>query len=348
LAVQSGIAALGLVTMYATWQREPERAPGAVTVIDASKSDVTRIHYEDESTAVDFMPGDTGNDAGVWLHLVTKPKAETKPDAKTDTKTPPKPEPKTPPPPPPRDLKGADNAKHIYEQFAPLISMRAFGVLDANKLKEIGLDNPKRKLEVTVKGEVRRYDIGQPSVQAGGESFIRDQRDGRVYLMPRNMLMDLQNASHLVDRRLHAFEAIDYDRITLSAGGKQKEFVVIGRESPKTAGLANAKTPDKRDQTAKNWNDQLWRMFPSELLGKGEEPKDGKPTPVLKVTYNDGKKTVGWIEIGRIETTSGGVSEDAAPSGGELYARTEHTASWVKIPTGTQVLQDGQKLLAAP
>ena len=48
LAVQGGIAALGLITMYATWQREPERAPGAVTVIDASKSDVTRIHYEDD------------------------------------------------------------------------------------------------------------------------------------------------------------------------------------------------------------------------------------------------------------------------------------------------------------
>ena len=28
LAVQGGIAALGLVTVYATWQREPEHAPG--------------------------------------------------------------------------------------------------------------------------------------------------------------------------------------------------------------------------------------------------------------------------------------------------------------------------------
>jgi hypothetical protein len=357
LAVQGGIAALGLVTMYATWQRDPEHAPGAVTVIDASKSDVTRIHYEDETSAVDFTRGDTGDDAGIRLRLVTKPKPETKPDAakpdqtkpyqtKPDQKTAAKNEVKPPAPPPPRDLPGADNAKHVYDQFTPLTSLRAFGVLDAAKLKELGLDNPKRKLEVTVKGAVRRYDIGQPAVSTGGESFLRDTSDGRVYLMPRNMLMDLQNASHLVDRRLHAFEPADYDHIKLTSGGKQKEFVVIGRESPKTASLAPAKTPDKRDQTAKNWHDALWRLFPSELLGKGEEPPGGKVGVILKVEYSDGKKSVGWTEIGRVETGSG-VSEDAA-AGGELYARTEHTAGWSKVPAGGQVVTDAQKLLAAP
>ena len=36
-AVQSGLAALGLVVAYGTWQREPERAPGEVVVVDASK-----------------------------------------------------------------------------------------------------------------------------------------------------------------------------------------------------------------------------------------------------------------------------------------------------------------------
>ena len=82
LAVQGGLAVLGLLTVYATWQREPERAPGAVTVIDASKSDVTLVRYKDESTTVDLTPGKTGDEDGVWLHLVTKPKPEAKPDPK--------------------------------------------------------------------------------------------------------------------------------------------------------------------------------------------------------------------------------------------------------------------------
>ena len=33
---------------------------------------------------------------------------------------------------------------------------------------------------------------------------------------------------------------------------------------------------------------------------------------------------------------------------GEIYARTEHTAGWVKIPSGGQILPDAQKLIAAP
>ena len=343
LGVQAGIAIVGLATVYATWQREPERAPVAVTVFEASKSDVTLVHYEDDATAVDLTRGKTGDEDGVWLHLVTKPKAE---PAKPDPKAPPKPATPPAPTPPPRDLPGADTAKKLYDQFAPLTSMRAFGVLDAAKLKEIGLDNPKRKLSITVKGAVRTYEIGQPAAQSAGEAFLRDTRDGRVYLMPRNILAELQNAHHLVDRRLHAFELTDFDRVKLSAGGKQKELVTSGRESPKTIAFAFAKTPDKKDQTAKNWHDALWRLFPTEILGKGEEPPTGKVgAPLLRVEYTERGKSVGWIEIARSETSSG-ASDD--PGTGDLYARTEHTAGWVKIPSGGQIVPDAHKLIAAP
>jgi hypothetical protein len=348
LAVQGGLAVLGLVTVYATWQREPERAPGAVTVIDASKSDVTMIHYEDDATAVDLTRGKTGNEAGVWLHLVTKAKTEAKPNPHADPKAPAKPPAKPAPTPPPRDLPGAESAKKLYDQFAPLTSLRAFGVLEANKLKELGLDNPKRKLDVTVKGAVRRYEIGQPAAQTTGEAFLRDTRDGRVYLMPRNILSELQNASHLVDRRLHAFELADFDRIKLSAGGKTKEFAHVGRESRTTSGFAPVKSPDKRDQTAKNWHDALWRVFPTELLGKGEEPTAGKVTVVLRVDYTEDNGSVGWIEIGRTPEPGSGMSDDAAAPTGEIYARTEHTAGWAKLPSGGQIVPDAQKLIAAP
>jgi hypothetical protein len=345
LAVQGGIAVLGLVTVYATWQREPERAPGAVEVIDASKSDVTLIHYEDDATSVNLTPGKIGDDDGVWLHVVTKPKPEAKPDpakpdhAKPDQKT----SEKQTPPPPPRDLPGADNAKHLYEQFAPLVSPRAFGVLDAAKLKELGLDKPTRTVDVTVKGAVRHYEIGQPSNQPGGESFLRDTRDGRVYLMPRTVLSDLQNSQHLVDRRLHTFELTEWDHFKVSSGGKEKEFVSVGRESPKTIGIAAAKTPDKKDQTAKNWHDALWRLFPTELLGKGEDPANGKVNVSLRVEYSERGKKIGWVEIGHVETASGSPDDTS-----NLYARSEHTAGWVKIPSGGQLIPDAQKLIAAP
>ena len=55
-AIQGGLAALGLLLAHFTWQREPEHAPGSVTVIDATKNDVARVHYADDKNTVDFGP----------------------------------------------------------------------------------------------------------------------------------------------------------------------------------------------------------------------------------------------------------------------------------------------------
>jgi hypothetical protein len=340
-AIQGGLAAFGLLLAHFTWQREPEHAPGSVTVIDATKNDIARVHYADDKNSVDFSRGNGGNEPPVWIHLIPSAEPEKTPPAKPGAKAEP-PKPKAPPPP--RDLAGGEPAVKVLDQFAPLVSPRAFGQLEAPKLKELGLESPTRHLDVTVKGDVRHYVIGQPEKATGGESFLRDLGDGRVYLMPRGMLSDLQNPNHLVDRRLHAFEQGDFDRMVLAAGGKSKEYVQLDREARAKAAFAPAKTPDKRDQMAKNWHDAVWRAFPAEILGRGEDPPGGKPTVVLRVDYYDGKNTVGFMELGREESATG-VSEEA-PSG-DIYARTEHSAGWMKLHNGAQLLADAQKLLSA-
>jgi hypothetical protein len=346
-ATQGGLAAVGLLAALLTSQRQPEHAPGSVTVIDATKMDVTHVHYTDDHDAVDFERGHGDKDAPVWIHLVPTAEAP-KPDKKKDAGKTEAPKPPAPPSPP-RDLVGSEQAGKVLDEFAPLVSPRAFGQLDAAKLKELGLEAPTRKLDVTVKGEVHHYVIGQPEKATGGESFLRDTGDGHVYLMPRGMLADLQNPNHLVDRRLHGFEPGDFDRMVLAAGGKSKEYVQLDREARAKAAFAPAKTPDKRDQMAKNWHDAVWRAFPSDILGRGEEPAGGKPTVVLRVDYFDGKSSVGYMELAREESTSG-VSEEAASEApaGEIYARTEHSAGWLKLHNGGQLLADAQKLLAAP
>jgi hypothetical protein len=342
-AIQGGLAVAGLLAAHLTWQREPEHAPGSVTLIDASKVDVTHVHYADVNNAVDFERGRGGSEPPVWIHLV--PSAEAPKNDNQSNKGKPEPTKPTPPVAPPRDLLGAEQAIKVLDQFAPFVSPRAFGQLDAGKLKELGLEAPTRKLDVTVKGDVRHYVIGQPEKSTGGESFLRDTSDGHVYLMPRGMLADLQNPNHLVDRRLHAFESDDFDRMVLAAGGKSKDYLQLGRQAHAKAAFAPAKTPDKPDQMAKNWQDSVWRAFPSEILGRGEEPVAGKPTVVFRVDYYDGKSGLGYMELAREEATEG-VSEEAPA--GDIYARTEHTAGWVKLHNGGQLLTDAQKLLAAP
>ena len=366
-AIQGGLAALGLLAAHLTWQRDPERAPGAATVIDASKSDVSVVHYADNNTVVDFRRGHGDKDAPVWIHIVkgegalrhkdvAKADAKDKKNDKLDAKAPNKAEAKAEAkadakeqPDTPRDLRGSDQSARLVDNFGPFVSPRAFGVLDAAKLKELGLDAPVRKLDVTVKGDVRHYEIGQPEKAAAGESFLRDTRDGRVYLMPRGMLGDLQNPAHLVDRRLHAFDLGDFDRIVVTSNGKTKDYVQTDRQVRAKATIASAKSPDKPDQMAKNWHDSLWRAFASDILGREEDPPGGKPATVLRVEYFDGKQSIGFDEFARVEASAdsaSAVSEE--PTGTDVYVRTEHSAGWMKVPNGNQLITDAQKLVAAP
>ncbi|MEP6654261.1 MAG: DUF4340 domain-containing protein [Myxococcales bacterium] len=359
LAAQGGLAALGLVIAYTTWQREPERAAGEIVVIDANKSDLKNVHYEDENTSVDIHGGSEVGESGVWLKVQDKTPVPPTPPAKpataasavTNTATPPPP-PTVAKPRPVRQLRGDEPAEKLMAEFAPFHSARAFGVLDAAKVKELGLDKAKKKLVVTARGETREFVIGQPP-QSSGESYLRDVKDGRTYLMPRQLLTDLQGASfRLVDRKLHTFKIADVDRVTVTAGGKTREFVVSNRQDQAAYKLAPKNTPDKPDEMARNWHDKIWRLFPSELLGKGEAPAGGQPKVVARIDYFDGGKNVGWLELGKVEVpvapepAASPHAVAASNNGVEVYGRTEHTAGWVRLHNDPSTLTDADKIAA--
>jgi hypothetical protein len=243
-------------------------------------------------------------------------------------------------------VRGNSDALKLADRFAPLVSPRAFGVLQGDKLKELGLDTPTRHLEVVVRGDTRKYDVGIALHAQNGEAFLRDTRDGRVYLMPRMMLGELTNSKRLIDPRLHTFETKEFDKITLSMNGKRKEWVHLGRENFATDAYANAKTPDKHDDMAKNWADSLWRQFPMEVLGKGEEPKGGAPKIAFRLDYTEKGKPVGWVEIARAETDS--ESKSSGESVDNVYARTEHSVGWSRLHSGDLLITDAEKLVNAP
>jgi hypothetical protein len=340
-ALQGGLAALGLLAAHLTWQREPERAPGEATVVDASKADVARVRFEDDENILGLERRTEGGEPAVWLHL--EPKPEQRQPAKQGDPMPPP----VPPATPPRDVRGNADALKLLDRFSPLVSPRAFGVIEGAKLKELGLDAPTRHLEIVVRGDTRKYDVGIALHAQNGEAFLRDARDKRVYLMPRQMLGELSNGKRYVDPRLHVFDTKAFDRIAVQMGAKRKEYVHLGRENFATDGYAPAKTPDKRDQTAKNWSDMLWRTFPMEVLGKGEEPK-GTLKILLRVDYTEKGRPVGWIEIARLD---GAAASGTTPSGDvadNIYARSEHSVGWSKLHSGDQLATDAEKLLAGP
>jgi hypothetical protein len=330
-AIQGGLAALGLVMAYTTWQREPERSPGEAVLLDVAKGDISMVRYDDGTKWVELTQEKDDHGPAVWIKL-------SKNDA---TKT------------PERVMRGAEGAVKLWDKFAPLRATRALGVLSADKLKELGLDAPKKHIEITARGAKHVFQIGSPKFNVT-EPYVLDETDKRVYVLGGQVVSDLDAAGvRLVDRALHSFKPADFDGIAVSVGNKKRELTQTGQQTPATTKL-NSKKSGKPDEQAKNWFDKLTRLYVSDVLGKGEEPKGGKPELALRVDYVDHGKALGWVEIGRVAAltppvpanTSHPAPAPTTPTS-DIYARSEHTAGWVKLPpTAEDILKEADKIVA--
>jgi hypothetical protein len=328
-AIQGGLAVIGLALAYGTWQREPEHAPGEATVIDVGKGDIQKVRFEDSGAKppkwieIEQKPGDEGMAA--WLRVSSKP---------------------SPAPAPERYLRGNAGAEKLFEKLGPLRATRALGVLDAAKLKEFGLDAPKKKLIVSARGTNYVFDVGT-SPYGVSDPYVKDSKDGRVYVLGGGVMSDLESASaRFVDRTFHSFKPGDWDALAISGGGKKREFAQLNGEKPTETKLVSKKT-QKPDAEAKNWHDKTLRLVVTETLGQGEKPAAGEPTPVLKIEYFSVGKAKGWLEIGRTPPTALPANTSMPPSQGDLWGRSERTAGWMKLASNAEdIVKEGEKVLA--
>jgi hypothetical protein len=331
-ALQAGMAGLGMVLAYAAWQKEPERQPGESVIFDVTQNELQHVRYEDGPKWVELDRRKNGDETHVWLKI--SPKA----DPKSPT--------------PEREVRGNDSAEKLFERFAPLRAVRALGKLDAAKLKEFGLESPKKKLAISARGEKRTFSIGTPPAGVTAP-YMKDERDGQVYVLSSSITSDLDAAStRLVDRALHAFKATEFDGIVLTVGAKKRELIQSGGETPMAAKLASKSSPQKPDALAKNWHDKIWRLYTTDVLGKGEQPRGGAPQVAARLEYTFRGKTRGFIEIGRVTAAASAPPNSSnpptSPTTPELYARSENTASWVKLPSSTEeLLKEADKVIAS-
>jgi hypothetical protein len=332
-AVQGGLAALGLIAAYTTWQREPERKAGEVVVVSASQGDVQKVRYEDASSTppkwVELEPRKEPDGPRAWLRVSARG------DAKTTT--------------PERELRGNESATKVLEKFAPLKATRALGVLPADKLKELALDAPKKRIEVTVRGQKRVFLVGN-SPFGMSDPYVRDEADNKVYVLGGGVAADLENAPiRLIDRQLHDWKASEFDGLVVTAGDKKRELVQTSPEVPAQAKLASKS--GRTDDLAKNWHDKVFRLVVADVLGKGEVPKAGAPQIALRIDYSMHGRPKGFLEIGRIAAAPVESSTSSAPAptpATEYYARSESSAGWVKLSGAPeQLLSEGAKIAAA-
>jgi hypothetical protein len=297
------LAAVALVAAFLVWQREPEGLPGDVSVLDISRRALQRVRYDDATRFVELYR-DARDEETVWVRLGGKSPEATGEGKPVDVS-------------PPRELRGNELARSLFTSFAPLKGMRALGVLDEKKLTQLGITDSPRRLTLTAEGREQVLTLASPvEVQWGSPYVLRE--DGHVFLLGPTLLPDLEGAAtRLVDRRMHTLEPGDFDSFSVFQGTSERAFVVRGKP-PEPVTVAPRSTPDVPTELVRSWHERVWQLLPLDVLGRDEEPPSGEMEELFRVEYKRGDKVVGHITVTR-------------GAQGDFYARTEHTAGWVRL-----------------
>jgi hypothetical protein len=235
-----------------------------------------------------------------------------------------------------KEFRGNDGASELLGLFGPLKALRALGSVDEPKAKELGLTDSKKTLTISAKGLSYKFTIGGTSY-GSGDYYVRDAQ-GQVFLLSQRIVADFEFAdSRLMERRLHRFERADFDRIEVKVGEKTRTFVQGNRQNPQGFFFADSATPDKRDDSIKNWMDKLLRVAISDYVAQGEEPATGAAAPamsgagktgeLLTVRFFDGRKELGHAVLSRYV--------NAKTNQPEYFARTETSIGLVRLLAAT-------------
>jgi hypothetical protein len=198
-------------------------------------------------------------------------------------------------------------------------------VLSPEKLKEVGLTEAKRTVEIVTASGTHRFKVAS-DIYGAATPYALSEEDGRVYVLRGTALSDLEFAANrLVDRRLHNFREDEFDAVVVRSGQKERRLVKAGDK------LAAA-PQQPADELATNWHERIWRTMGVDVLGRDETPAAGTPRVELRVDYVRGNTPVGFIEMGK--------------AGADVFARTEHTAGWVRLHGGSaQILDERDKVV---
>lgn len=330
VAIQGGLALLGLTAAYLTWQRQPELQTGESFILDITKNELRKVVFEDEFNHTRVELEQAKDDNGSYISVLLKgEKSSSTADA-------------------PALLRGNDAAKTLYERFAPLRAMRALGVLDAAKLKDLHLDGPKKHLTVITRSGTHSYDLANPSTTSN-DVYLRDKGDGRVFIVARPILVDFSNtSSSLIERRLHTFRVEEADRLTITAGTAKNELRIARTADGKGVELAAMATPDKPNDLARAWHERLFAPGVAKVHGKDDKPAEGEPQTRFRLEYASRGRVLGWMELGEIASPATSVSGDATANKPALYARSELTMGWNKLSGDvTGLVAEGLKLAGA-
>jgi hypothetical protein len=270
-----------MVGAYLTWTAEDDKATETkVTIFDGLPEQITKIELYTKTQTVAVDAKEANGEKYTWFEVDSRGRK--------------------------RSFVGNEKSDDLKKKFAPFVALRSLGKgLTESELEFAKLDEPERKLVVTIQGKRRELDVGGRTTGAR-DHYVRSKGDAEVYLVASKVLGDLEfPEGKFMQRKLRSAENKEVDKLLLAAGDNSLTAFQKNRLSPKDAFWTREGSEDK-DDTLKNFIDKLEKLTAIEYPADAQKMFDTGET-ILEVSWfdEDGK------ELGRAKLTRNGEGKKA-------------------------------------
>jgi len=237
-----------------------------------------------------------------------------------------------------------DDGEKAIARLAPLKALRDLGVPDDAAKKDYGLAQSTEKLTVGSGSATRELALGA-RVFGGNDRYVLDSKSGHAFVVGGEVFSPFDaGEAGLREKRLHGFDMKHLAQATIKAGDKERPLVRVMKnaeaDDPQRPSMgvswADAKTPDKPDQTVTNVMDRMEHLMPIDYV----QPDETSLETIASFEYRgkDGK-AIGSLSFTKRPSTSGGQVE--------YFVKTEQTRAIARVNpnAGARIENDITELL---
>ena len=310
------LAAL-LVGAWFRWTAAPDAATGTQVVLVPGQADqLDTVHWktDDAEATITRKKDDFG--PYLWVEYT-----------KTEDKRPlvPPGEDQTLPPPPPEKVttttffKASDQGEELIGKLAPMLALRKLDGVSDDKLKEIGLDDPKEQLDLTLDGKTITMMVGGESYGTR-DRYVQRKDTGEVFLVDDQLLKAIQYArTRLPDRELWSLKEPEIASIALDSGTGTVTVTQKNPDDPKARQWVKA--DGSADEQMTTWLDKALKLRGTTYVDeKGDDaPKDLQFRFSMKLTPSSDKEKVQTVQVLQDGTD------------GDYFGKSEYTRGLIKL-----------------
>lgn len=219
-------------TAYWTWTKEEKKVTTEkVAMVSAQPADIKLIRFVTKTQTVSVSRRDLKGEEYTWFEIATKYRT--------------------------RGFVGNDKVSELFASFAPFNALRSLGPVAKDKLENIKLDKPQKKLTLELQSGSKVFEVGDRTY-GSRDHYVKPSAGKEVYLVESKVLGDLEYPeSRFMQRNLRKAPMEEVNALEVTAGGKTRRFLHQNRLAKNEAYWATDTAADQQNETVGNWVSKL-------------------------------------------------------------------------------------------